>query len=65
MTPEVTAQLLDSKGRVLLIDTEYISTSAAGKVAVSWKSCNGWRYWLYQDPETLEWLYINELGARK
>jgi hypothetical protein len=63
--PEVTAQLLNIDGRMLLNGTEYSSTSAAGFVATGWKSCNGWRFWQYQDPATLVWRFINELRSRE
>ena len=63
--PEVTAQLLNIDGRMLLNGTEYSSTSAAGVVATGWKSCNGWRFWQYQDPATLVWRFINELRSRE
>ena len=63
--PEITAQLLSIDGHMQLNNERYTSTSSAGVAATGWKSCNGWRFWQYQDPVTLEWRFINDLRARK
>lgn len=62
--PEQTALLLSQEGHMKFADKPYRSPSAAGKEATGWKSCNGWRFWQYQDPDTLEWLFIDALRAR-
>ncbi len=40
---------------------EYKSIHAAGAKAAGWKSCNGWLFWQYQDPETGEWTLLDAL----
>jgi restriction system protein len=63
--PELKAEMLDDHGRVLFNGTIYRSPSGAGKEAGGWKSCNGWTFWQYQDPHTLEWRLIDDLrGAQ-
>ncbi len=57
----VTAKLLNSQGHMRFKDQKYTSPSSAGKDASGWKSCNGWTYWRYQHPDTLEWCAINDL----
>ena len=63
--PEITAQLLNIDGQMLFNGTQYSSTSAAGMAAAGWSSCNGWRYWKYQDSESLEWRFINDIRIRE
>lgn len=58
---EVTAELLNSDGHMIYKDIQYSSPSTAGKDASGWKSCNGWKYWQYQHPETQEWCLIDDL----
>ena len=55
------AELLDAGGRMRYHGTEYGSPSATGQAATGWKSCNGWTFWRYQDPETGVWRTIDEL----
>ncbi|WP_374688607.1 restriction endonuclease [Promineifilum sp.] len=58
-------ELLDAKGSMTFNGKQYQSPSTAAKDATGWKACNGWRYWQYQHPDTLEWRYIDELrGGR-
>ena len=57
-------QLLDASGRTRYQGVDYRSPSGAGQVAAGWKSCNGWRFWHYQDPETGEWRAIDALRAK-
>jgi hypothetical protein len=59
--PDVTAELLNSDGHMAYNETQYSSPSTAGKDASGWKSCNGWKYWQYQHPESLEWRLIDDL----
>jgi len=59
--PEVSAQLLNRDGQMEFNRIQYSSTSAAGKEATGWKSCNGWQFWKYQHPETMEWRFIDDL----
>ena len=61
--PDVLGLMLNLQGQMEFNNTRYDSPSAAGKDASGWKSCNGWRYWQYQDPESKEWWLINELRA--
>jgi len=55
------AELLDASGRMRYSEIEYGSPSAAGQAATGWKSCNGWTFWRYRDPETGVWRAIDEL----
>jgi hypothetical protein len=55
--------LLDVTGRMRYKGKEYRSPSGAGQAATGWKSCNGWRFWRYEHPETSEWRVIDELRA--
>ena len=55
------AELLDATGRMRYSEVEYGSPSAAGQAASGWKSCNGWAFWRYRDPETGDWRAINDL----
>ena len=57
----VDAELLDPSGRMRYGGIEYGSPSAAGQAAAGWKSCNGWTFWRYIDPETEAWHTIDEL----
>lgn len=41
----------------------YQSFSKAAQVASGAKSKNGWKYWLYLDPETQEWRELEPLRA--
>ena len=59
--PDVLGSMLDRQGRMEFNNKQYGSPSAAGKDASGWKSCNGWRYWQYQHPESKEWRLISEL----
>jgi hypothetical protein len=45
----VEAELLES-GQVVVNGQTYNSVSAAGLAVTGWKSCNGWRFWLFVDP---------------
>jgi hypothetical protein len=58
------AELLDASGRTRYQGVEYGSPSGAGQVAAGWKSCNGWRFWHYRDPETGAWRAIDTLRGR-
>ncbi|HRN68522.1 MAG TPA: restriction endonuclease [Promineifilum sp.] len=60
-SPHVVAMLFNRQGRMEFNHTQYGTPSSAGKVAPGWKSCNGWRYWQYQHPESKEWRIIDEL----
>lgn len=60
-SPHVVAMLFNRQGRIEFNHTQYGTPSSAGKVASGWKSCNGWRYWQYQHPESKEWRIIDEL----
>jgi restriction system protein len=60
----VQAELLDASGRVRYDGAEYRSPSGAGQAATGWKACDGWRFWLYQHPETREWRGIDELRIK-
>lgn len=60
-SPHVVAMLFNRQGRMEFNHTQYGTPSSAGKVASGWKSCNGWRYWQYQHPESKEWRIIDEL----
>lgn len=42
----------------------YVSIHAAGATAAGWKSCNGWTFWQYQDPETGEWTLLDALRQK-
>ena len=55
------AELLDAKGRVRYEGVEYESPSGACQAASSWKSCNGWAFWRYQDPTSGQWRAISNL----
>lgn len=59
--PDLTGTLINPKGQMEFRNTKYGSPSPAGKDASGWKSCNGWRYWQYQHPESKEWRLIDEL----
>jgi restriction system protein len=59
--PELIGTMVNSKGQIEFQNIRYSTPSSAGKVASGWKSCNGWRYWQYQHPETKEWRLIDEL----
>lgn len=61
--PDVVGLLLDRKGQMVFNDKNYGSPSTAGKDASGWKSCNGWRYWQFQHPDTKEWRLIDELRS--
>lgn len=61
--PEVVALMLDVQGRMEFNNKQYGSPSTAGKDASGWKSCNGWRYWQYQHPKSMEWCLIDELRS--
>jgi len=56
----VDGELLDPSGRMRYGAMEYGSPSAAGQGATGWKSCNGWTFWRYRDPETGVWQAIDE-----
>lgn len=58
---EITAELLDARGTTVFNGKSYRSPSGAGKDASGWKSTNGWKYWLFQHPDTAEWLPIDLL----
>jgi hypothetical protein len=58
------AELLDAGGRTRYFGMEYRSPSGAGQVASGWKSCNGWTFWRYRDPQTDEWRAIDELRGK-
>jgi restriction system protein len=60
----IEAVLLDATGRMRYQGTEYRSPSGAGQTASGWKSCNGWRFWRYQHPETGKWRAIDELRGK-
>lgn len=60
----LTAQLLNEKGHVIFKGTTYPSPSTAGKEAAGWKSCNGWMFWRFKDPDSGEWCLINELRVQ-
>jgi len=53
-------ELLDASGRMRYEGEDYRSPSGAGQAATGWKSCNGWHFWHYRDPETGEWRVIDE-----
>jgi len=55
------AELLDPTGRMRYSEIDYGSPSAAGQAATGWKSCNGWAFWHYRDPETGGWRAIADL----
>jgi restriction system protein len=59
--PNLIGQLLNAEGHMIFNDQKYTSPSTAGKDASGWKSCNGWKYWQYQNPETKEWRLIDDL----
>jgi restriction system protein len=44
----IEAELLES-GQVIVNGQTYNSVSAAGLAVTGWKSCNGWRFWLFID----------------
>lgn len=46
---------------VIYDGVEYSSPSQAGVKATGWKTCNGWVFWSYQDPETGEWALLDTL----
>jgi restriction system protein len=58
---EVIGQMMDAGGTIRVGDSRYGSPSAAGQAATGWKSCNGWSWWRYRDPETGEWRLIDGL----
>jgi restriction system protein len=60
-SPEQIGRLLSIHGQMEFQGKAYSSPSTAGKVASGWKSCNGWRYWQFQHPESKEWRPIGEL----
>jgi hypothetical protein len=57
--------MLNAIGQILYDEKRYNSPSPAGKDASGWKSCNGWKYWQYQDPGSKEWHLIDELRQRE
>ena len=57
----VGGELLDASGRMRHASAVYRSPSGAGQAATGWKSCNGWTWWRYEDPDTGEWRPIDEL----
>jgi len=59
------AMLLSSYGKILFEDKEYRSPSGAGMAAAKWKSCNGWSFWRFKNPETGNWEAIESLRAKK
>ncbi len=59
--PAVVARLLSAAGEMEFGGVRDRKPSAAAQAASGWKAANGWRYWLYQHPETLEWRPIDEL----
>lgn len=63
--PAITGLLLDQQGRMEFNNKQYGSPSPAGRDSSGWKSCNGWRYWQYQDPASQEWRLIDELRVQK
>jgi restriction system protein len=58
------AELLDAGGRVRYNGTDYRSPSGAGKAVTGWKSCAGWHFWRYQQPDTGEWGPIDTLRIK-
>jgi restriction system protein len=62
--PGVMALLLNGQGHVEYDGKTYVSPSTVGKLVTGWTSCNGWRYWRYQHPETGEWRLIDELRGK-
>lgn len=55
------AELLDSEGTILFDGNEYKSPSGAGQAAAKWKSCNGWSFWRFKNPDTGNWEAIEGL----
>lgn len=59
------ATLLNSDGKILFEGKEYRSPSGAGQAAAKWKSCNGWSFWRFKNPETGNWEAIESLRKQK
>lgn len=59
--PDLVGILINPQGHMEFRNKKYGSPSPAGKEASGWKSCNGWRYWQYQHPDSKEWRLIDEL----
>jgi len=56
------AELLDLRGNVRYANQVFDSPSgAAKKVAVGWKSVNGWSFWRFYDAENKQWVVIRNL----
>jgi restriction system protein len=62
--PELQGSLISLEGAMQFREVRYRTPSSAGKAASGWKSCNGWRYWQYQHPETKEWRVIDALRRK-
>jgi predicted transcriptional regulator len=58
---EITAQLLDERGRIRFEGSVYSSPSGAGKAASGWTAVNGWTFWQYYDETSGEWKAIGTL----
>ena len=59
------AMLLGTDGKIIFKDKEYRSPSGAGMTAAKWKSCNGWSFWRFKNPETGNWEAIASLKQTK
>jgi len=46
---QIEAMLIED-GQVIIGNENYGSVSSAGMAVTGWKSCNGWRFWLFTSP---------------
>lgn len=61
---EKTALLLGLDGQMTYDGQHYISPSTASRIASGY-TCNGWKYWRFEEPTTRQWLPISELRPKK